>query len=56
MKSDVPEMISIVSLMREYGLTYDEYLDTPEAIVEAMQAKLMVEQKLRKQELEKAAR
>lgn len=56
MKSNVPEVISIVSLMHEYGITYDEYLDTPEYIVEAMQAKLMVEQKIRKQELEKAAR
>ncbi len=56
MKFNAPEVISIVSLMREYSLTYDEYLDTPEAIVEAMQAKLMVEQKIRKQELEKAAK
>ncbi len=50
------EPILIVSILKEYGWTYEEYLDTPEWITEAIMAKRMVDNKLEKEAYEEASR
>lgn len=46
----------IAGILKEYGWTYEEYLDSPEWLIEAIMAKRMVENKLEKEVYDKAGR
>ena len=55
-KSVVPEPIVIAGILKDYGWTYDEYLDTPEWIIEAIMAKRAVENKLEAESYDKLSK
>lgn len=45
-----------MGILEDYGWTYDEYLDAPEWVTEAIMARRMVRNKLEEKAYEKAQR
>lgn len=52
----MPQKIIIASILKDYGWTYDDYLDSPEWLIEAIMAKRMVENKLEKEAYDEAVK
>ena len=49
----MPELIEIALICKEYGWTYDEYMDQPEEFTDAIIARRQVEAVVEKDEMEK---
>jgi hypothetical protein len=50
----VPQIIQIALVCKEYGWTYDEYMDQPEDFTAAILARRQVEAVVEKEQIDKA--